>query len=44
MHDEHGIILIYTSFVPNEREREWKVLCWNVRGLNSDKKWDSMRD
>jgi len=22
----------------------WKVLCWNVRGLNSDKKWDSIRD
>lgn len=24
--------------------REWKVLCWNVRGLNSDKKWDSIRN
>lgn len=23
---------------------EWKVLCWNVRGLNSDWKWDSIRD
>ena len=22
----------------------WKVLCWNVRCLNSDKKWDSIRD
>jgi len=22
----------------------WKVLCWNVRGLNSEKKWDSIRD
>ena len=21
-----------------------KVLCWNVRGFNSDKKWDSIRD
>lgn len=24
--------------------RTWKVLCWNVRGLNSDKKWDAIRD
>lgn len=24
--------------------KHWKVLCWNVRGLNSDKKWDSIRD
>ena len=24
--------------------RSWKVLCWNVRGINSDKKWDSIRD
>jgi len=22
----------------------WKILCWNVRGLNSDKKWDAVRD
>lgn len=24
--------------------RLWKVLCWNVRGVNSDKKWNSIRD
>lgn len=24
--------------------REWKVLCWNVRGLNSDRKWNSIRN
>ena len=24
--------------------RSWKILSWNVRGLNSDKKWDSIRD
>lgn len=24
--------------------RECKVLCWNVRGINSDKKWDSIID
>lgn len=24
--------------------RTWKVLCWNVRGLNSDGKWNSIRD
>lgn len=24
--------------------RTWFVLSWNVRGLNSDKKWDAVRD
>lgn len=24
--------------------RLWKVLCWNVRGVNSEKKWNSIRD
>lgn len=24
--------------------RPWKILCWNVRGINSDKKWTSIRD
>jgi exonuclease III len=24
--------------------RSWKVLSWNVRGINSDKKWDVVRD
>lgn len=24
--------------------RDWKVLCWNIRGLNSDSKWNSIRD
>jgi len=24
--------------------RLWKVLCWNVRGVNADKKWNSIRD
>ena len=24
--------------------KSWKVMCWNVRGLNSDKKWNSIRD
>lgn len=28
--------------VPNKRM--WNVMCWNVRGLNSDKKWNSIRD
>lgn len=27
----------------SNRFREWKVLCWNVRGLNSDTKWNSLR-
>ena len=22
----------------------WKVVSWNVRGLNSDRKWNSIRD
>lgn len=24
--------------------RNWSVLCWNVRGVNSDKKWNAVRD
>jgi exonuclease III len=24
--------------------RTWKVLSWNVRAINSDKKWDAVRD
>lgn len=25
-------------------KRVWKVMCWNVRGVNSDKKWNFIRD
>lgn len=28
----------------NRETRQWKVLCWNVRGLNSDKKWNAIRN
>ena len=24
--------------------RIWKVLCWNVRGINSERKWDAVRN
>jgi exonuclease III len=24
--------------------RKWKVLCWNVRGLNAKEKWEAVRD
>ena len=24
--------------------RPWKILCWNIRGINSNKKWNSIRD
>jgi exonuclease III len=24
--------------------RDWKILCWNIRGLNSSAKWLSLRD
>jgi hypothetical protein len=24
--------------------RIWNILCWNVGGINSDKKWDVVRD
>lgn len=27
----------------NQKYREWKVLSWNVRGLNSDHKWDIIK-
>lgn len=28
----------------NNNKRAWKVLNWNVRGLNSERKWNSIRD
>ena len=24
--------------------KHWKTLCWNIRGINSVNKWDSVRD
>ena len=24
--------------------RSWNILCWNVRGLNSQDKWDALRN
>ena len=24
--------------------KSWNILCWNVRGLNSDEKWTSIKD
>ena len=24
--------------------KDWNILCWNVRGINSDKKWNAIRD
>lgn len=24
--------------------KSWNILCWNVRGLNYDKKWNSIRE
>lgn len=28
----------------NNQNRSWKVLCWNVRGLNAERKWSTIRD
>lgn len=28
----------------NNHARAWKVLCWNVRGINAEWKWSSIRD
>jgi exonuclease III len=27
------------TFIPLSKKRGWTVLCWNVRGLNSQQKW-----
>jgi exonuclease III len=24
--------------------KQWNVLSWNIRGINSDKKWNAIRD
>ena len=28
----------------NHNSRCWKVLCWNIRGINSEGKWESIRN
>jgi exonuclease III len=28
----------------NASQRFWKILCWNVRGINTDEKWNPIRD
>lgn len=28
----------------SHQNRKWKVLCWNVRGLNAKERWDAIRD
>jgi exonuclease III len=27
----------------HSKNRQWKILCWNVRGLNSQIKWTSIK-
>lgn len=29
------------NYTPHKRA--WKILCWNVRGINSESKWDAIR-
>lgn len=43
--------MTYSVCLPNpfsmnsiQNRKQWKVLCWNVGGLNSESKWDSIRD
>lgn len=36
--------LFKTSCQMNSAMRNWNVLCWNVRGLNSDDKWLAIRN
>lgn len=28
----------------HSNSRKWNVLCWNVRGLNTVRKWDSVKN
>jgi hypothetical protein len=28
----------------HQTSKSWKVLCWNIRGINSQVKWDALRD
>jgi hypothetical protein len=36
----------FSWFIMNtiHQTRKWKVLCWNVRGLNAKEKWEAIRD
>lgn len=48
MHLLYVILVTSTlGFIMNSSPQkfwDWKVLCWNVRGLNADTKWNSVRD
>lgn len=37
-------LLLLPFFMSMNQKRSWKVLCWNVRGVNSEDKWDPIRD
>jgi len=28
----------------NHQARFWNILCWNIRGLNAESKWESLRN
>lgn len=35
------VSVVMDSRQPN---RLWKVLCWNIRGINAENKWESLRN
>ena len=42
------LVLGSTSFLfsmdSTNCNRSWNVLCWNIRGINADNKWESIRN
>lgn len=46
-----GVWLCFTSYstlqitiVMSQQHRNWNIICWNIRGINSNAKWRSIRE
>lgn len=42
----HSVVSYFSVWLVNgspNNMRSWAILCWNIRGINSDEKWDAIR-
>jgi hypothetical protein len=43
VHSRGSSFLGFSEMNYTPHKRAWKILCWNVRGINSESKWDAIR-
>jgi hypothetical protein len=36
------LVPISIIIVPMDNTRQWKIMNWNIRGINSEKKWNAL--